>query len=178
MTAATTAPLHLHNESLDQEGRGVAHADGKVVFVEGALPGEEVLAVALRDKSSFAIARVERILAANAGRVIPRCPHFGVCGGCTLQHAHPSLQIAAKQRALEDALTRIGKVRPERMLPPVEGPAWGYRYRARLSVRYVAKKGGPNLFWNCRISLNRWLANMAQICPAVSDRDWHLRGRS
>ena len=74
--------------------------------------------------------------------MVPRCPHFGVCGGCTLQHAHPALQVAAKQRALEEALARIGRVRAERMLPPIEGPAWGYRYRARLTVRHVAKKGG------------------------------------
>ena len=129
-------------ESLDQEGRGVAHVDGKAVFVEGALPGEQVTTVTLKEKPSYAIARVAQILKASASRVVPRCPHFGVCGGCTLQHAHPSLQIAAKQRALEDALARIGRVRPEVMLPPIEGPAWGYRYRARLSVRHVAKKGG------------------------------------
>jgi 23S rRNA (uracil1939-C5)-methyltransferase len=170
MTAATLAPLHLHIESLDQEGRGVAHTDGKVVFVEGALPGEDVVAVAIRDKSSFAIARVERILEANAGRVTPRCPHFGVCGGCTLQHAHPSLQIAAKQRALEDALTRIGKVKAARMLPPIEGPAWGYRYRARLSVRFVAKKGGVLVGFHERKS--SFVADMTQceVLPrAISD---------
>ena len=129
-------------ESLDQEGRGVAHVDGKAVFVEGALPGEEVTALLLRDKPSYAVARVTTIRRASASRVTPRCPHFGVCGGCTLQHAHPSLQIAAKQRALEDAFARIGRVRPERVLPPIEGPAWQYRYRARLSVRHVPKKGG------------------------------------
>jgi 23S rRNA (uracil1939-C5)-methyltransferase len=129
-------------ESLDQEGRGVAHVGGKAVFVEGALPGEEVTALVLREKPNYAIARVVSVLRASASRVTPRCPHFGVCGGCTLQHAHPSLQIAAKQRALEDAFARIGRVQPGRMLAPIEGPAWQYRYRARLSVRHVAKKGG------------------------------------
>jgi 23S rRNA (uracil1939-C5)-methyltransferase len=74
--------------------------------------------------------------------VAPRCPRFGICGGCTLQHADPALQVAAKQRALEDALARIGRVRPDVVLAPIAGPAWGYRYRARLSVRHVAKKGG------------------------------------
>jgi 23S rRNA (uracil1939-C5)-methyltransferase len=83
-----------------------------------------------------------RVDKASASRVTPRCPHFGVCGGCTLQHAHPSLQVAAKQRALEDALARIGRVAPDVVLPPIEGPAWGYRHRARLSVRHVPKKGG------------------------------------
>jgi 23S rRNA (uracil1939-C5)-methyltransferase len=129
-------------ESLDQEGRGIAHADGKVVFVEGALPGERVTAEILRRKPSFDVARTIAVHRANAARVAPRCPHFGVCGGCTLQHADEALQVAAKQRALEDALARIGRVRPDRLLPAIAGPAWGYRYRARLSVRDVPKKGG------------------------------------
>ncbi len=129
-------------ESLDQEGRGVAHVDGKVAFVEGALTGERVDIAVTREKPSFLTARVERVRKPSASRVEPRCPHFGVCGGCTLQHAHPSLQIAAKQRALEEALARIGRVTPGVVLPPIEGPAWEYRYRARLSVRHVVKKGG------------------------------------
>jgi len=129
-------------ESLDQEGRGVARIGGKATFVEGALPGECVDVAIVKDKPSFALARAERIGKPSASRVAPRCPHFGVCGGCTLQHADPALQVAAKQRALEDAFARIGRVRPEVMLPPIAGPAWGYRYRARLSVRHVAKKGG------------------------------------
>jgi 23S rRNA (uracil1939-C5)-methyltransferase len=129
-------------ESLDQEGRGVAHADGKVVFVTGALTGERVAIEILKRKPSYDTARVATIERASASRVTPRCPHFGVCGGCTLQHAAPALQIAAKQRALEDAFARIGRVRPETLLPPIDGAAWGYRYRARLSVRHVPKKGG------------------------------------
>ena len=129
-------------ESLDQEGRGIARADGKVVFVDGALPGERVYADIVRRKPSYDVARVITVDRANAARVAPRCPHFGVCGGCTLQHADEALQIAAKQRALEDALARLGRVRPDRILPTIAGPAWGYRYRARLSVRDVPKKGG------------------------------------
>jgi len=129
-------------ESLDQEGRGIAHGDGKVIFVEGALPGERVTAEHVRRKPSYDVARTIAVHRANAARVAPRCPHFGVCGGCTLQHADEALQVAAKQRALEDALTRIGRVRFDRLLPAIAGPAWGYRYRARLSVRDVPKKGG------------------------------------
>jgi 23S rRNA (uracil1939-C5)-methyltransferase len=129
-------------ESLDQEGRGIAHAAGKVVFVEGALPGERVSAEVVRHKPSYDLARTIAVQRANAARVAPRCPHFGVCGGCTLQHADDTLQVAAKQRALEDALERIGRVRPDRLLPAIAGAAWGYRYRARLSVRDVPKKGG------------------------------------
>lgn len=134
--------LELTIESLDQEGRGVAHADGKVVFVEGGLPGERLTAEIIKQKPSYSLARVVTVMRANAGRVIPRCPHFGICGGCTLQHADPALQLAAKQRALEDALQRIGKVTPESLLSPIAGANWGYRHRARMSVRDVPKKGG------------------------------------
>ncbi len=156
-------------ESLDQEGRGVARHDGKTVFVEGALPGEQVTVTLLRDRPSFAIARVTSVRKGNAGRVEPRCPHFGVCGGCTLQHAHPALQIAAKQRSLEDALTRIGRVQPGMVLPAIEGPAWGYRYRARLSVRNVVKKGGVLVGFHERKS--SFVADMKEchvLPPAIS----------
>ena len=129
-------------ESLDQEGRGVARVEGKAVFVEGALPGEQVRIETLKKKPSFDVARVIAIDRASASRVVPRCPHFGVCGGCSLQHADPALQVAAKQKTLEDALLRIGRVRPETLLPAIAGSAWNYRYRARLSVRHVPKKGG------------------------------------
>jgi len=140
MTGVAVSDVFI--ESLDQEGRGVAHVGGKAMFVEGALPGERVDVAVVKDKPTFTLARAEVVRKANASRVAARCPHFGVCGGCTLQHAHPSLQVAAKQRALEEALARIGRVRPEVVLPPIEGPAWHYRYRARLSVRHVVKKGG------------------------------------
>jgi len=135
--------VKLRIESLDAEGRGVAHNDeGKVVFVEGALPGELVEAETLRRKASFDLARASAVLRPASGRRAPRCPHFGVCGGCATQHADARTQLAAKQRWLEDCLARLGKVRPETMLPIVYGEEWGYRQRARLSVRRVAKKGG------------------------------------
>ncbi|HYG44356.1 MAG TPA: 23S rRNA (uracil(1939)-C(5))-methyltransferase RlmD [Bordetella sp.] len=132
----------LNIESLDLEARGIARRDGKVVFVEGALPTERVTAQTVRRKPSYEIARVEEILRPSVLRVTPRCPHFGVCGGCAMQHLEPSAQVAIKQRALEDTFWHVGKLRPQRMLPPLHGPTWGYRYRARLSVRVVPKKGG------------------------------------
>ncbi|MDQ2915700.1 MAG: TRAM domain-containing protein, partial [Pseudomonadota bacterium] len=156
-------------ESLDQEGRGIAHADGKVVFVEGALPGERVSAEIVKRKPSYDIARAVAIHRANSSRVMPRCPHFGVCGGCTLQHADEALQIAAKQRALEETLTRIGRVRPDTLLPAIAGPAWGYRYRARLSVRDVPKKGGVLIGFHERKS--SYVADMREchvIPPKIS----------
>jgi 23S rRNA (uracil1939-C5)-methyltransferase len=129
-------------ESLDQEGRGVAHSEGKVIFIEGALPGEIVTYSPYRKKPSFELAQVVKILKTGSLRVSPRCNYFGICGGCSLQHMDERAQVAAKQRILESDLKHIGKVEPEIILPAVYGSAWGYRYRARMSVRYVAKKGG------------------------------------
>ncbi|HEX6828308.1 MAG TPA: 23S rRNA (uracil(1939)-C(5))-methyltransferase RlmD [Burkholderiales bacterium] len=129
-------------ESLDHEGHGVARTGGKVVFVDGALPGEEVTIRTLRRKPSFDSAEVQAVLRESSFRVAPRCPYFGKCGGCSLQHLDPTAQVAAKQRILEDNLWHIGRVRPEAMLRAVYGQPWEYRHRARLSVRYVAKKGG------------------------------------
>lgn len=132
----------IYIESLDQEGRGVGHAGGKVIFVEGALMGEHVTYRAYRHKPTFEIGEADAILGKESFmRVAPRCPHFGVCGGCTLQHMEPGAQVAAKQRVLEENLARIGKVKPELILPALKGPAWGYRYRARLAARWVGKKG-------------------------------------
>ena len=128
-------------ESLDQEGRGIAHSEGKVVFIEGALTGECVTYFSWRRKPSFEMAQVVDILRPSYMRVEPKCIHFGVCGGCSMQHLDPGAQVAVKQRILEDNLERIGKVKPETILPPIHGLPWGYRQRARLSVRHVLKKG-------------------------------------
>ncbi|MEO8136131.1 MAG: 23S rRNA (uracil(1939)-C(5))-methyltransferase RlmD [Betaproteobacteria bacterium] len=128
-------------ESLDQEGRGVAHVEGKTIFIEGALIGERVSYSAYRKKPSYELAQVGDIHRLSASRVAPECPYFGTCGGCGIQHLESSAQVAVKQRVLEDALWHIGKVRAERMLAPIYGPAWRYRNRARLAVRDVAKKG-------------------------------------
>lgn len=133
---------YLDIESLDLDARGLAHRDGKLIFVEGALPGERVSVQTVKRKPNYEIARVEDIHQVSTQRVTPRCPHFGVCGGCVMQHLHPAAQVAVKQRILEDAFWKVGKIRPLRMLPPMHGPDWGYRYRARLTVRLVPKKGG------------------------------------
>lgn len=129
-------------ESLDREGRGVAHREGKTVFIEGALTGESVEYRALHSKPAWELARVEALHGTSASRVAPRCAFFGICGGCSMQHLEERAQVAAKQRVLEDALWHIGRVRPEVMLRPIYGQAWRYRHRARLSVRFVPKKGG------------------------------------
>ena len=128
-------------ESLDHEGRGIAHADGKVIFIEGALTGERVTYSSYRKKNNFEQAQVEKILKQSFMRVQPKCPVFGVCGGCSMQHLDARAQVDVKQRVLEDNLQRIGKVKPEVILPAIYGQPWGYRQRARLSVRHVLKKG-------------------------------------
>ena len=135
----------MHNaviESLDREGRGVAHVEGKAVFIEGALPGETVEYDSYRTKKSYEQAHTVRVLRESAARTTPQCGYFGTCGGCVMQHIEPRMQVAAKQRVLEDALAHLGKVRAGQMLPPVYGEPWRYRHRARLSVRMVQKKGG------------------------------------
>jgi len=155
--------------SLDQEGRGVARVEGKAIFVEGALPGERVLAATLKRKPSFEIARADAIVKPSPARVEPRCPHFGVCGGCSLQHLDLPAQVAAKQRTLEDALWHIGRVRAQTILPAIHGPAWGYRQRARLSVRHVPKKGGVLVGFHERKS--SYVADMtscAVLPPTIS----------
>ena len=129
-------------ESLDREGRGIAHVDGKAIFIDGGLPGERVSYDTYKKKSKYEMASVTAIHGASGARVIPRCPHFGICGGCSMQHLEARAQVAAKQRVLEDNLWHIGKLRPEVVLPPVYGQTWGYRHRARMSVRMVLKKGG------------------------------------
>jgi len=144
--AADYLPDLLEVESLDIDAQGIAHrADGKVVFIEGALPFEQVTANVYRKKSSFEKAVVMAIHRESSQRVRPACPHFGMhtgaCGGCKMQHLHAGAQVAVKQRVLEDNLRHIGKLRADNLLRPIEGPAWGYRFRARLSVRYVRKKG-------------------------------------
>jgi 23S rRNA (uracil1939-C5)-methyltransferase len=131
-----------HIESLDHEGRGVAHVDGKAIFIEGALPGEVVEYASYRRKPSYEKAHALAVLQASSQRVVPPCPHFGTCGGCSMQHLNIAGQTAAKQRVLEDALWHIARLKPEQLFPPISGTGWGYRLRARLSVRYVASKGG------------------------------------
>ena len=129
-------------ESLDQEGRGIARRDGKAIFIEGALPGETVTCAVTRRKPSYEVATLGSVVVESAARVVPRCRHFGVCGGCSLQHLDARAQVAIKQRVLEDSLWHIGRVRPETMLRAIHGPTWEYRHRARLAVRFVPKKGG------------------------------------
>lgn len=156
-------------ESLDHEGRGVAHVDGKTIFIEGALPGECVEYTSFRKKPNYEQATLSLLLSESSQRVDPRCPHFSHCGGCSMQHLDIPGQTAAKQRVLEDALWHVGKLRAEQMFPPIQGAAWGYRHRARLSVRLVPKKGGVLVgFHERRSSYVAVMDSCAVLPPLVS----------
>src|SRR6476469_6101396 len=134
-------------KSLDMDARGVGHlanedgSPGKVIFVEGALPGERVSFLTFKKKKNWEAARMTELHRPSSMRVEPKCQHFDYCGGCSMQHLEPSAQVAMKQRVLEDNLWHISKVKAENIMRPMYGPTWGYRYRARLSVRHVARKG-------------------------------------
>ncbi|MBL0917667.1 MAG: 23S rRNA (uracil(1939)-C(5))-methyltransferase RlmD [Hydrogenophaga sp.] len=159
-------------ESLDIEAQGIAHRDdGKVVFIEGALPFEQVSVSVHRKKNNWEAGTATAIHRESSQRVRPGCPHFGLhagaCGGCKMQHLHPAAQVAIKQRVLEDNLWHLGKVKAETLLRPIEGPTWGYRYRARLSVRHVHKKGVVLIGFHERKS--RYVADMG-VCPVLHPR--------
>ncbi len=126
---------------LTHDGAGIVRGDGKAVFVAGALPGERVRFVRVQHHRQHDDGELKEVLDASPDRVEPRCAHFGVCGGCSLQHMAPEAQLAIKQRELGDNLARIGRVEPVRWLEPVRGPVWGYRRRARLGAKFVAKRG-------------------------------------
>lgn len=155
--------------SLDHEGHGVARLDGKVTFVDGALAGERAEIAIYRKHAKYNSANAVAILETSAQRAEPRCRYFGRCGGCSMQHLEPSAQVAAKQRVLEENLARIGKVRPGVLLPALHGPSWGYRGRARLSVRRVEKKGGVLVgFHEKRSSFIADMASCEVLAPEVS----------
>jgi 23S rRNA (uracil1939-C5)-methyltransferase len=160
---------HATIESLDQEGRGVTHVDGKTIFIDGALPNEKVTYQSIRIKPSYEVANVVEVLNQSNQRVTPKCPHFGLCGGCKLQHLDFAAQVAAKQRLLENDLWHIGKVKADNILPPLYGPAWGYRHKARLSVKYVEKKQRVLVGFNEKAT--RYVADMNScevLVPEVS----------
>ena len=155
--------------SLDHEARGIARQEGKAIFVDGSLPGETVEYASFRRKPNYELAHLVSVLKPSVARVQPRCPHFGICGGCAMQHIEPSAQVAAKQRVLEDSLWHIGRVRPESILPPIHGEAWGYRHRARLSVRKIERKGGVLIgFHEKRSSYIADMKTCAILPPHVS----------
>lgn len=156
---------------LSHDGRGVAHIDGKAVFVAGALPGEVACVRIVKRSRHFDEAKVEELLQRSPERIEPRCPHFGSCSGCSLQHLPPAAQITAKQRVLAENFERIGKVAPLRWLEPLTAEPWGYRRKGRLSVKWVSKK--DKALVGFREDNPRFVADLSEchtLLPAVGLR--------
>ena len=134
-------PVEVTIESLSPEGRGVAHIDDKAIFISGALPGEKVTFIYTLQRRSHAEGKVEEVLEASPDRVEPKCKHYAICGGCSLQHLSTDAQIKYKQQSMLDSLKHLGNVEPKEVFEAMTGDAWGYRRKARLGVKYVFKKG-------------------------------------
>jgi 23S rRNA (uracil1939-C5)-methyltransferase len=169
MTTDTIARTLI--SALSHEGRGIAHIDGKTTFIEGALPGEEIEFRYTKRHRQYDEGQTVQVLTPSAERVAPLCRHYDICGGCTLQHMAPEAQILHKQQALLDLLARIGKVTPSVILPPLVGPVWGYRSKARLGVKYVIKK--EKLLVGFRERDPRFLADISHcevLHPAVGQQ--------
>ncbi len=156
--------IELRIDDLAHDGRGVGRRDGKAWFVAGGLPGERVRARRTAGHRQFDEAQAIEVIEPSPARVAPACPHFGVCGGCTLQHLAPGAQIEAKQRSLLENLDRIGRVVPARLLEPLQGSAWGYRRRGRLSAKWVEKKG--RVLVGFRETNGRYVAELSR-CPVL-----------
>ncbi len=164
-------PVEASIEELPPEGRGFAQIEGKATFIDFALPGERVLFQYTKQSSKYDEGRAVEVLQSSEDRVEPPCEHFGVCGGCSLQHMHVDAQIQAKQQALLNHFQQLAKVQPETVLEPLRGPVLGYRYKARLGVKYVAKKG--KVLVGFREKANSFLADLHSckvLHPSVGEK--------
>ncbi len=156
--------IEVEIRDLTHEGRGVCSVEGKTVFVDGSLPGEIVKFDYLATRKDYDEGYATEVIKASPDRVEARCKHFGVCGGCSLQHLDSEKQIQCKQEALLSALRQIAGLGPEEIAPPLKGPAWGYRHKARLGVKYVPKKG--RVLIGFRERQGRFLADIRH-CPVL-----------
>lgn len=145
-------------EDISHDGRGIAHVNGKTVFISGALPFEEVNFIYTKKRGKFDEGVVVDVIKAAPNRAEPKCPYFGICGGCSLQHLEASAQLQLKQQVLLEQLQHFGKTQPEEVLDPLTAPIWGYRRKARLGVKYVAKKA--KVLVGFREKNGRFLADM------------------
>jgi len=179
MTASTSKTVlsdseYAQVESMTHDGRGVTHIDGKAVFIEDALPDEKVLLEYQRRRKKYDEARISTLIQESPHRVSPECIHFGVCGGCSLQHMEANAQLHSKQQVLLDNLEHIGRVEPETLLPPITGPLWGYRRKARIGVKYVEKK--QRVLVGFREKRSSYIADLSEcrvLHPSVGTR-WSL----
>ncbi|WP_197720795.1 TRAM domain-containing protein [Candidatus Rickettsiella viridis] len=152
---------------LSHEGRGIAHINGKTSFVQDALPGESVLVEITKKHRQYDEARTTAILKRSPDRVTPKCIHYGICGGCSLQHLNTDAQLKHKEKTLLEQLAHIAGTQPNILLPPLKGPSWGYRRRARLGVKYVAKKQA--VLVGFREKNGRYLAQL-KSCETLAPR--------
>ena len=167
-------PFEARIEDLSHDGRGVTTHEEKKVFVHGALPGELVMVRLTDRKRHFDEGETIEVIEPSPDRIEPRCPHFGQCGGCSLQHLDPRKQIESKQNTLVQNLERIGKVTPDTIWEPLTGPQWDYRRKARLSVRYVHKK--ERVLVGFRERYGRFVADMRE-CHVLDQRIASQLGR-
>ncbi len=170
-------PQRARIEALSHEGRGICHVDGKTVFVSGALPDEEVMFKYTNRFSKYDEGQTLEVLEASPHRVEAECEFYAVCGGCSLQHMDATEQIKLKQSVLLDNLQHIGKIEAEEILPPLTGPVWGYRQKARLGVRYVHKK--ERVLVGFREKHSAFLADMRHcriLHPSLANRLEALSG--
>lgn len=163
-------------DSMAHDGRGVARINEKATFIEGALPGEEVMFVYTSQHKRYDEGDTREIVSASPDRVSPRCAHFKICGGCSFQHVDPAAQVRMKEQLLLENLRRIGEVIPENVLPPLTGPHWGYRRRARLGVKFVEKKQAMLVgFRERRSALLADIGRCEVLHPAVGEHLLELR---
>lgn len=155
-------------EKFSHDGRGLARINGKTVFIEGALPEEKVSFAYLRKKADYDEGRVLAVHQNSILRVKPRCPHYELCGGCSLQHLSEEAQVTVKQEQLLDLLNRIGHVQPKALLPPLKSDLWHYRSKARLSARYVEKKQAVLVGFREKNN-PRYITEISQ-CPILNKR--------
>ena len=169
-------PIEVVIDSLSHEGRGIANQDGKVVFVDGALPGERVTFQLTNRRKTFDEGKLVEVLEASPDRIQAKCAHYGLCGGCSLQHLSSEDQIKHKQSVLLEQFEYIGGVQPEEVLPPLTSPIWGYRRKARLGAKHVPKKGG--VLVGFREKASPYIADITQceiLDPTVGHRLMDLR---
>lgn len=151
-------------KSLSHDGRGIAHVNDKITFISGALPGETLKCKLTKRHSRFNEGIAVEVITASENRVTPLCPHFDICGGCSLQHMNIEEQLVFKQNTLLEQLKHFGQVEPKSVLPPISGNPWGYRRKARLGVRYVRKK--ERLLVGFREKFSNFLADIHE-CPVL-----------
>lgn len=161
-------PITAQVEKFSHDGRGIARIEGKATFIQSALPGETVTFQYTQQKKDFDEGRLVSVVEASSYRVEPRCPHYSLCGGCSLQHLEGAAQIHEKQSLLLDLLRRIGRVEPEAVLPPLTSDLWHYRNKARLSVRYVEKKQAALVGFREKNN-PRYITEIEQ-CPVLNAR--------